>query len=294
MIKPLNNLLSKLSVQIWKTLSLSPSSIKEAIASLIAHVVISLNLRRIRIAKKNISLCFPALDSGSQNKLLQETIKSSLLGFLDIGFAWWASPKIFQSKIKYTNLSHFTDALKSNKGIILYTGHFAPLDVGARAISLLTPTYTLYRPNESVFLEDLIIKNRNAYSSGAIPRDNMRHMIKALKNKKAVWYAPDQNYGLKNSVFSYFMGVLAATSTATTKIASLSDAIVLPFKCVRTKDGYEISFKSIIENFHRMNPSEGTQLLNNVLSDMVKEHPEQYNWIHRRFKDTPDGTNFYK
>jgi len=274
-------------------LSLSHPYIKNNLASLLAMVVIALDLRRIKIAKKNISLCFPKHSKQFQKKLLHETIKSSLMGFFDIGFAWWANPKTFQSKIKYINLGHFTNALKSNKGIILYTGHFAPLDVGARAISLLTPTYTLYRPNEAIFLEELIIKNRNAYSSGAIPRDNMRQMIKALKAKKAVWYAPDQNYGLKNSVYSYFMGVLAATTTSTTKISSLSDAVVLPFMCVRSQEGYEIIFKPPIIDFSRKNPIEGTQLLNDILSAMVEEHPEQYNWIHRRFKDTPDGTRHY-
>jgi KDO2-lipid IV(A) lauroyltransferase len=152
------------------------------------------------------------------------------------------------------------------------------------------PLNAMYRPNENPALEDAIREWRGRRFGAPIGRDDVRGMLRALKNKEVVWYAFDQNFRHKHRVFAPFFGVPAATNTATSRLAQASGALVVPFFTRRLADGtYLQRLDPPLEGFPSGDPQADAVRLNALIEDWVREAPEQYLWTHRRFKTRPPG-----
>ena len=120
-------------------------------------------------------------------------------------------------------------------------------------------------------------------------RDDPRPMVRALRKNKVVWYAPDQDFGPRVSVFAKFFGVSAATVPATARIAKMSGAKVVPFVPRREADGsYTVTLSKALDNFPTGDDIEDAQRVNDILEQEIRKSPEQYYWVHRRFKTQPD------
>ena len=135
-------------------------------------------------------------------------------------------------------------------------------------------------------------KNRLKHLDGLIEHRNVREYIKALKKGKVCWYAPDQDFRNKgSSVFASFMGVPASTLTAAARIAKMSNAIVIPFFPKRRLDGkgYDLEILPPIENFPTGDDDKDAALVNEIIAEQVAIAPDQYLWLHRRFKSRPEG-----
>ena len=235
-------------------------------------------------------MCFPELDEANQQALLLRYFDSVGMSLMDMAIAWWWSEKRFDKLISVQGLEHLQAALETGKGLLMYTGHFPGIEVSGRILRKYSPSMmVMYRPNENPVLQHLLEKNRNRHVAGIIPRDNVREMLRALKSGKGVWFAPDQNYGHKNSVFSDFFSVPAATNTSATRFVGATGALILPFAVHRKSRGYHMQILPALENFPGASVQEDTDRLNLILENFIRQVPEQYNWMHRRFKDRPDG-----
>jgi KDO2-lipid IV(A) lauroyltransferase len=129
-----------------------------------------------------------------------------------------------------------------------------------------------------------------------IPHEDLRGLLRAFKRGQAVWYAPDQNHGLRNSVFAPFFGVPACTLAATSRLAALSGAAVVPYFPRRLPGaaGYEIVILPALDDFPGADPVADAARINALLENHIRQAPEQYLWVHRRFKTRPPGeSGFY-
>jgi KDO2-lipid IV(A) lauroyltransferase len=119
----------------------------------------------------------------------------------------------------------------------------------------------------------------------------VRGLLRQLKNNQAVWYAPDQNYSGKQSVFAPFFGIAAATTSATARLAAASGAAVVPFFQERLPGtrGYRLVLEPALEDFPGDDPAADTARVNAVIEEHVRRAPAQYLWVHRRFKTRPAG-----
>jgi KDO2-lipid IV(A) lauroyltransferase len=148
----------------------------------------------------------------------------------------------------------------------------------------------VFRPHENRWLDAIVTRRRGVFLGPAIARDNIREVIRALRQREVVWFASDQNYGLKHSVFSPFFGIPAATNTALTRLVALTGAAVLPFASRRLPDGtYDLVIHPPLENFPSLDAQDDMNRVNKLIETEVRLAPEQYWWIHRRFKDRPPG-----
>ncbi|MEO5702907.1 MAG: lipid A biosynthesis lauroyl acyltransferase, partial [Gammaproteobacteria bacterium] len=140
--------------------------------------------------------------------------------------------------------------------------------------------------------EALMQRARAGYAERAIPRGDMHAMVRALKDNLPVWFAPDQDFGHKHSIFVPFFGVAAATLTATARLAKLSGARVVPFFAQRMKDGngYRLVLHPALGNFPSGNIEADTLRINQIIEAEIRRHPEDYLWVHRRFKTRPAGS----
>ncbi|OAD22307.1 lipid A biosynthesis lauroyl (or palmitoleoyl) acyltransferase, partial [Candidatus Thiomargarita nelsonii] len=148
-----------------------------------------------------------------------------------------------------------------------------------------------YRPHENPLIEYFMKKSRDSRAEKAIPRDAVREMLRSLKKNKALWFASDQNFRHKHSVFAEFFGRLAATNTAASRLTQISGAAVVPFFTQRLENnqGYKVILQPALEDFPSGDNRQDALRLNQLIEAQVRKAPEQYLWVHRRFKDRPEG-----
>jgi len=247
-----------------------------------------------RTARRNIELCFPELSREDRERLFARHFASLGVALVEIPLAWWCPPAQFARIVHVEGVAHLKAAQARGRGVILLTGHFTTLEIGARALVTVTPAGVLYRPTKNAALAYVLQRFRNAYGCRAIPHDNIRAFIAALKNNECVWYAPDQAFRKKGAEMVPVFGIPAATNTLTSRIARLTGAAVLPYFLHRLPGsaGYRAVFHPPLENFPSDDPAADTERFNHLLEAQVRLAPEQYLWIHRRFKglseDYPD------
>jgi KDO2-lipid IV(A) lauroyltransferase len=250
----------------------------------------------VRIARRNIELCLPELCPEGREKLLDQHFASLGIALLETGFAWWSSPSRLQRITKVEGSEHLQAALARGRGVILLTAHFTPLEMGGRILASVAPVNILYRPTKNEVLARFLSRNRCAHGGRPIPRDDIRSLIGALKKNECVWYAPDQSYRKKGAEMVPLFGIPAATNTFTSRLARMTGATVLPyfFKRLPGTEGYAAVIHPPFENFPSESPIADTVRFNNMIEAQVRNVPEQYLWIHRRFKGlTADYPDYY-
>tara|TARA_B100000989_G_scaffold294316_1_gene273229 strand:- start:235 stop:1089 length:855 start_codon:yes stop_codon:yes gene_type:complete len=252
--------------------------------------------RRRRIARRNIELCFNDLSSKERSKLLRDNFKESGIGLLESLIPWLNPGRDLKKHFEITGLDHLKGALSKNKGVILIGAHFTSIDICCQPLSELESVAIIYRKNKNPVWEHLQTQGRLNFFDHVIDRGDMRKILKHLRSGKIIWYAPDQDYGIKHSVFVPFFGIKAATITATERIASSNGSPVLCFSVKRDNKRckWSLLFDKEIKNFPAESSSESARILNNALEKIIRERPEQYLWMHRRFKTRPSGeVSFY-
>ena len=247
--------------------------------------------RRRRIARRNIELCFSDLSRKERSKLLRENFKESGIGLLESLIPWLNPDRDLKKHFEITGLDHLKSALSKNKGVILIGAHFTSIDICCQPLSELESVAVIYRKNKNPVWEDLQTLGRLNFFDHVIDRGDMRKTLRHLKSGKIIWYAPDQDYGIRHSVFAPFFGIQAATITATERIASSNSSPVLCFSVKRDnkRRKWNLVFDKEITNFPAKSSFESAKILNNALEKIIKECPEQYLWMHRRFKTRPPG-----
>lgn len=262
-----------------------------ACGRLLGRSALLLARRRRAIAATNLRLCFPELHGRRRAALLRKHFESFGMGVIEVAVSWWTPDSRLRALGQIEGLEHVHAALRRGKGVILLSAHFTSLEIGGRLLALHLPFHVVYRPNENPLVEAVMRRGRERRFDKAIARDDIRGMLQSLKQNHAVWYASDQNYGHKHSVFAPFFGIPAATNTATTRIARISGAAVVPFFVERRSDGtgYSLRLLPALNDFPSGDVGADTQRINRLIEDQVRKAPEQYFWMHRRFKDRPPG-----
>ena len=253
-------------------------------------------LKRFRnIATINISNCFPKKNKHQVDDLVKQNFESIGISFFETASAFFAGSKKIKKDLTIYNQEYLTNALESGKGVILLSGHFMPLMLGGRAVLLKHTIANIYRPQNNKLFDDLM--RRRFIKNGAVMIKNKdtRSMLKAIKNSLPIWYAPDQDLGIQSSVFAPFFNIPTATILATSRLAKAPNTVVIPFSFVRSTSGYEMRFEKAIENYPSGNDISDATKTNQILQSQILRAPEQYLWIHKRFKTRRDGeSTFYE
>jgi len=262
----------------------------------LGRTVYRLAKRRRRIAAINLNLCFPELSVSEREALLIQHFESLGMGLLEMVTAWWVADKHLAHLGQLEGFEHLEAALSRGKGVILLSAHFTSLEIGTRFLTLKTQVHATYRPHENPVVELFMKKSRELHAEKAISRDAIRDMVRSLRQNKPVWFAIDQNFGHKNSVFAPFFGIPAATNTATARLAKLTGAAVVPFFVSRLPDakGYQVILQPALTDFPTDDNVADATTVNGLIEQQTRQAPEQYLWAHRRFKDRPnDEERFY-
>lgn len=249
-----------------------------------------------RVARRNIELCLPNTSVQERRRILRGHFQSLGIGLFETAMSWWMGATRIRKLTQMTGWEHLEAALSHGRGAILLSAHFTTLEIGAAAVCYRTPTNIMYRPTSNLALESFLARHRGRNTKRAIPRDDIRTLISALKNNEIVWYAPDQAYRKKGAQMVPFFGIPAATNTATSRLARLTGATVLPYFPERLpgNQGYRIHILPALTNFPSNDPAADALRFNELIEEHVRRVPGQYLWIHKRFKGlSKDYPNYY-
>lgn len=248
---------------------------------------------RRRIAARNLELCFAQLSSDERTRLLKENFASTGIAFFEMAMSWWW-PKARLARLAHIEgLEHLQAAQRDGQGAILMALHFTTLEIGAALLGQEHTIDGMYREHKNPLFDYVQRRGRERHNADslAVEREDVRGMLKLLRAGRAIWYAPDQDYGAKQSVFVPLFGIEAATVTATTKFARLGRARVIPFTQQRLADGsgYRLVIHAPLEGFPGESETVDCLRINQWIEQALQESPEQYLWAHRRFKSRPPG-----
>jgi len=211
---------------------------------------------------------------------------------MEVGMAWWWSKKRFSKLLQFEGLEHLE--AQKGRGVMLLGIHYTTLEVGAAAISTVFEMDGMYRRHGNPVYDFLQARGRLSKGIGeniVFERRDVRGTMKALKSGRSLWYGPDQDYGLGQGLFAPFFGIQAATVYATARFAEKTGAAVVPFSHIRLpgSQGYKISVYPALEDFPTGDDLADATRINSIVEEFILLQPDQYLWVHRRFKNRPEG-----
>lgn len=251
---------------------------------------------RRRVARINLEKCFPQRSAAERERIARAHFRIFLRSFVEHALLWWASRERIQRLIKVEGLEHL-QAL-AGRPVIIVAPHFVGLDAAYTRLGSEIHIAGLYARQKNPFYDALLYRGRTRFGlSRAIPRqDGVRAVLAAIRTGVPFYYAPDQDFGARDAVFVPFFGVPAATITGVSRLARLTGARVVP--CITRMlpggAGYRVSLLPPLEDFPTGDVQTDTRRINQLIEQQVLEMPEQYFWLHKRFKTRPPGEpSFY-
>ena len=249
------------------------------------------------IIYRNIELCFPELKPHELQSLVFKHFEALGMMLIEMGLGRWASDQYLKKITVINGIEHLKKAQRNGHGVILLSAHFTTLEVSGRVLAANgLPFDSVYRKNRSDFITEIQRSGRERSVVDTIEKQDIRKMVRNLRAGRTVWYAPDQSYNRKVAEIISFFGIPCMHTTALSRLARLGKAIVIPFFPRRLSDGtYEISLLEPLKKFPGNNPVTDTKRYVDILEEQIKLCPEQYFWIHRKFKNLPsEYPDFYE
>jgi len=252
---------------------------------------------RRHVASTNLRLCFPDWDETTRQRVVRQNFCAFGRSLIERGLLWWAPAARIQRLIRVEGWEHYTTA-QAQGAVILLAPHFVALDVGGSWLIQHVDLVSVYSTQKNPRFNALLLHGRSRFGDQKLyaRQQGLRPVIKAMRELRPFYYLPDQDLATKDGVFSPFFGVPAATLTTVPRLADMTGARVVPCisKLLPGGEGYEVRFYPAWENYPTGDVQADTDRMNAFIEARVREMPEQYFWLHKRFKTRPEGeAKFY-
>lgn len=281
-----------LAIALLRALVLLPYRAQLALGRAAGRLMFRLMRRRRAVAEVNLALCFRELGAEERDALLRRHFASLGIAIFEMALAWWGSDRLLARLVRVKGIEHLDRAMQQGRGVIVLSGHFAATELTGRVLrSSHSKLAALYRPVRDPLLDALLRRGRGRATDILIRKDSIRQFIRALRQGYALWYAPDQSYRRQQSVLVPFFDEPAMTNGALTQIARLSGSPVVPYFPRRLDDGsgYEVTILPPLEDFPTGDLAADARRILALFEERIRLAPEQYYWIHRRFKGRPES-----
>ncbi len=283
-----------LGIAAMAVLARLPWSWQRALGRALGTVLRAVLQDRRRVAERNLALCFPESTDAARSQLLRAHFEAIGIGVFEFARAWWGSVQPLRHGLQVEGLEHVEAACAEGRGVIVVSGHFTTLEVCGRLMCDHIPLAGMYRPHKQAAMEWAVRRGRARYAAAMFPKQDVRGAVRHLKRGGLLWYAPDQDPSRGDSVYVPFFGQPAHSLTSTHQLARLSGAAVMLFQHARRDDGgYTLRLWPAFDGFPSADRTADTARVMAGIETMARTAPEQYLWIHRRFKRQPDGVSPY-
>ncbi|MDV2469728.1 lauroyl acyltransferase [Acinetobacter chinensis] len=273
-------------------LAILPWAVQYRLATVLGNFAFKSLKSRRKTAVRNLEVCFPEWTPEQVQDNARQVFVDQMLGVFETLNAWY-SPAWFKNRVSIEGLEHLQKAQAESKGALLLGTHSTLLDAGGYICAQYFEPDVVYRPQNNPLLDMLIYRCRATIYTHQIDHDDMRGLIRHLKNGRAIWYSPDQDFGLKQGVMAPFFGVPAATVTAHRRLLKMTKAAAIPLYFYRygevSNPKYRVLIEPALDNMPGEDEVEDAVRVNKVIENQLRIAPTQYMWFHRRFKTRPEG-----
>lgn len=268
-----------------------PSRVQHSFTKGLTWLAIKTRSSRAKTIRRNIELCFPELGPEELETIVNDNMYSTILMLFDLVNMIWNPKPSIQNRGRIIGEQHFHAALTTDKPLIIVSGHATSFLLGLAKLSEITGYFALYRRmDDPVMEQQLYQRAMRKYPIQAIHRKEIKHMLNKLADKGIVAILPDQDFGPRRSTFIPFFGIETATVTAVPQYAKMANAKVLFASTYREANGhYVVEVEPILEDYPSGDDIADTVLWSDWLEKKIREHPENYFWLHKRFKTRPEG-----
>lgn len=276
---------------LWLAVTLLPYKFQLTLGRMVGRLLFKIMSKRRHVAERNLELCFPDMAVDERQQLLMKNFESTGIALFETGIAWWWPDWRIRRIMTFEGQEYLDAAAANNRGVLLFAVHSLSLEIGGRIFGLSHPGIGVYRPHNNPVMEYLQVHGRLRSNKALITKRDIRTMIKSLRNGEAVWYTSDQDFGRRSAVFAPFFAVdEAATVVGASVLTQAAPTDVLPFIVSRNPDnsGYHLCLKAPLENFPSGDNLDDAILTNKVVEQSILAAPDQYMWLHRRFKTRMD------
>ena len=246
---------------------------------------------RRHIALTNLKLCFPRQSEDERRRIARAHFQALARSLLEHGVLWWSSRARIQSLVRIEGLEHWQAV--ADRPVIWLAPHFVGLDMGGARIFTEWRLVSVYSRQKNPVFDQVLLRGRTRFVTPVLfsRQDGIRPVVKAIRDGLPFYYLPDMDFGERDSIFVPFLGVQAATITGLARLARLAGAVVVPAvtRQLAGSQGYELRFYPAWENYPTGDVADDTRRMNAFIEDRVREMPEQYYWVHKRFKTRPPG-----
>lgn len=288
-----SRMFSHLAVGVLWVVHFLPFGITDFLGRRFGSLLYYLASRRRKIAEVNVAWCFPELSSAARRQLVKDCFRSLGRSVLDRGILWWGSPERIRRLITVVGEEKIQRLLDEKRPVILFVSHFFGLDAGAMAMSMRFDVVTIYAPQRNPVFERLFVRGRGRFGNQLMltRQDGVRATVKAMKSGRPFYYLPDLNYRRRDSIFVPFFGIKTATIDGLSRLSKAAGAAVVP--CVTRMlpggQGYRVEINDPWTEFPTADVEADTARMNAWIEQTIRTMPEQYFWVHRRFKTRPPG-----
>ncbi|HEX9672126.1 MAG TPA: lipid A biosynthesis acyltransferase [Burkholderiales bacterium] len=250
-----------------------------------------LGRERRNVALTNLGLCFPHWSESERQRVARAHFQALGRAVLEEGILWWSSTDRIRRLVRVEGIEHLEAARA--RPLIALAPHFIGLDMGGTRLATEWSGCTIYRRQSNPLMDRMLLRARTRFVPQRLfsRRDGIRPLVRAMREGLPFHYSPDQDFGPRDSIFVPFFGVPTATITGVSRIARLARAAVVPAvtRQLPGAGGYVVTFYPAWSDFPTDDEERDTRRVNEFIEQRVLEMPEQYLWVHKRFKTRPPG-----
>ena len=293
MIQALRDLPSQALVGLLWLLHWLPLPVQASLGRGLGRLLYLVMGERRRVVRVNLGLCFPDWTPAERRRLARDHFRCLGRSILERGLLWWAPPERLARLIQVDGAAPIKALLAAGRPVIFMTPHFVGLDMGGTRIAMDFDCVSIYATQRNKVIDRWLHHGRSRFGQQLLlPRnDNIRGVVKAMKNGSPFYYLPDMDQRGKNSVFAPFFGVPTSTITGLSRFAKMANAAVVPFvtRMLPKGQGYRVELGQPWGDFPTDDVEADVARMNAEIEKIVLTMPEQYYWVHRRFKTRPPG-----
>ncbi len=286
-------MLSRLLVATLWLLHFLPLAALAVLGNTLGRLLFGLAGKRRHIVLVNLRLCFPELDEDQRRRLAKAHFKVLGRSMLERSLLWWASPQRLAPLLRVEGEERMRQLVDAGRPVLMLTPHFVGLDAGGAAIAMRFDSASIYAVQSDPVFDRLLLRGRQRFGDQLLlsRQESVRASVRAMKSGRPLYYLPDMDFGGKDSLFVPFFGVQTATIPGLSRLARLAGATVVP--CVTRilpgGEGYAVEVGEPWADFPTDDVEADTRRMNAWIEAAVRTMPEQYYWVHRRFKTRPPG-----
>ena len=277
-------------IGLMRALARLPLPWLRALGGVLGRLLFALARRRRHIALVNLRLAFPEWREDERIAVARRSFIAFAQSFIDRAWVWHAPDAVVRQRIRLTGA---VDELRRPEAAVLFAPHFYGMDAGGAAImqQAVAKGGSIYSPQSGAATDAWVRAGRERFGDVVLinRRDGVKPVVKSLREGRYLYLLPDMDLGPEESVFVPFFGVPAATVPSLPRLARLGRARVVPTVTRMTPGGYEVQVHPAWSGYPGDDPVADTALMNRRLEDWIRTMPEQYYWVHKRFKTRPAG-----